>query len=445
MAPGIDFILGGQPDTTWLNNAAQKGWITKDTTFNSITTQSFDQRITFSAQLEPIRDLNITLNLSKTFNKNYSETFRFVDTSGGINHKFNHLNPYTGGGFDVTYIAFKTLFGKYDPNRVSETFKKFEDYRLILSERLGKANPYNSGQPVGTDGYYYGYGKYAIDVLIPSFIAAYTDEDPKSVALISQNNPNIKSNPFRGIKPKLNWKVDYNGLSRVKGLEKIFTNFNLSHGYTGNLSMNGFTSALLYQDVSKFGYPSFYDTLSKNYIPYFLVPNISIGEQFSPLIGIDMMFTNQLQAKFEYAKTRQLSLSLIDFQLSEIRSTEFTIGAGYRKKGLKNPLSFINVKWPAFLTPKGGSGDKLENEINFRLDFKIRDNVTANSRLDQNNNFATGGSRDIVISPSIDYFLNNRVNVKLYFDQRRVSPYISSSAPIVNTRAGLQVRISLTQ
>lgn len=445
MAPGIGFILGQQPDTSWLNRAATKGLITKDTTFNSLFVQSFDQRLTLSAQVEPIRDLNITLNMSKTFNKNYTETFRYIDTSGGINHKYNHLNPYAGGGFDVSYIAFKTLFGKFDPNRVSETFKKFQDYRVILSERLGKANPYNVGQTPGADGYYYGYGKYAIDVLIPAFIAAYTGESPEKVSLIRQSNPNIKSNPFRGIKPKLNWKLDYSGLSRIKGLDKIFTNFTLSHGYTGNLSMNGFTSALLYQDVSRFGYPSFYDTGSKNYVPYFLVPNISIGEQFSPLIGVDMMFTNQLQARFEYAKTRQLSLSLIDFQLSETRSTEFSIGAGYRKRGMKNPLSFLNIKWPKFLTGKNGNGTKLENEINFRLDFKIRDNVTANSRLDQDNNFATGGSRDITISPSIDYFLNNRVNIKLYFDQRRVNPYISSSAPIVNTRAGVQVRISLTQ
>jgi len=445
MAPGVDFILGRQPDTAWMNAAARKGLITKDTTFNSIFMQSFDQRITFSAQLEPIRDLNITLNLSKTFNKNYSETFRNIDTTGGTNHSFKHLNPYAGGGFDVSYVAFKTLFGKFDPNRVSQTFKKFQDYRLILSERLGKANPYNIGQPVGADGYYYGYGKYAIDVLIPAFIAAYTGDDPNKVSLIRQNNPNIKSNPFRGIKPKLNWKLDYNGLSKIKGLDKLFTNFSVSHGYTGNLSMNGFTSALLYQDVSRYGYPSFYDTISKNYVPYFLLPNISIGEQFSPLVGIDMMFTNQLQAKFEYSKTRQLSLSLVDFQLSEVRSTEFVVGAGYRKRGMKNPLSFINVKWPKFLRGKEGDGKKLENEINFRLDFRIRDNVTANSRLDQENNFATGGSRDITISPSIDYFLNNRVNIKLYFDQRRVNPYISSSAPTVNTRAGLQVRISLTQ
>ncbi|MBL0182381.1 MAG: cell surface protein SprA [Chitinophagaceae bacterium] len=445
MAPGIDFLLGRQPDTSWLNRARDKGLITKDTTFNSVFTQSFDQRITLSATLEPIRDLNITLNLSKTFNKNYSETFRNIDTSGGTNHIFHHLNPYTGGGFDVSYVAFKTLFGKFDPNRVSETFKKFQDYRLILSERLGKANPYSASQAPGADGYYFGYGRYATDVLIPAFVAAYTGQDPKSVSLIRQNNPNIKSNPFRGIIPKLNWKLDYSGLSRIKGLDKIFTNFTLSHGYTGNLSMNGFTSALLYQDVSRFGYPSFYDTVSKNYVPYFLVPNVSIGEQFSPLIGVDMMFTNQLQARFEYAKTRQLSLSLVDFQLSEVRSTEFSIGAGYRKRGMKNPLSFLKVKWPKFLTPKGGNGSKLENEINFRLDFKIRDNVTANSRLDQDNNFATGGSKDITISPSIDYFLSNRVNIKLYFDQRRVNPYISSSAPIVNTRAGVQVRISLTQ
>ncbi len=440
MAPGVDFILGRQPDTAWLNRAARRNLITKDTTFNSMFMQSFDQRITLSAQLEPIRDLNITLNMSKTFNKNYTETFRFIDTSGGTNHSFKHLNPYAGGGFDVSYVAFKTLFGKFDPNRVSATFKKFQDYRLVLSERLGKANPYSAGQPVGADGYYYGYGKYAIDVLIPAFIAAYTGESPNSVSLIRQNNPNIKSNPFRGIKPKLNWKLDYNGISKIKGLDKLFTNFSVSHGYTGNLSMNGFTSALLYQDVSGYGYPSFYDTLSKNYVPYFLLPNISIGEQFSPLLGLNMQFTNQLQAKFEYSKTRQLSLSLIDYQLSEVRSTEFVIGAGYRKRGMKL-LAGLNL--PKWLSKDGGK--KLDNEINFQLDFRIRDNVTANSRLDQDNNFATGGSKDITISPSIDYFLNNRINVKLYFEQRRVNPYISSSAPIVNTRAGLQVRISLTQ
>ncbi len=438
MSPGFGFIMGWQPDTNWLNKQAANGLMSKDSSFNSLIQQNLDQKITLTAQLEPVRDLNIAINLSKSFSKNYSETFRYIDTNfNGTNPTFQHLNPYAGGGFEVSYIAFKTLFGKFDPNRVSTTFKTFENNRQILSERLGKLNPYTNNQ-VGADGYYYGYGKYAVDVLIPSFIAAYSGQDPKSIGLINQSNSNIRSNPFRAILPRPNWKIDYNGLNKVKPLDKVFTSFTLTHGYSGSLSMNGFTSALLYQDVSRFGYPSFYDTVSRNFIPFFLVPNVSMQEQFSPLVGVDMMFVNQMQAKFEYSKTRQLSLSLNDFQLSEVRSTEFTIGAGYRKKGLK---LLGGIKLPAFLSKNKST--KLDNEINFRIDFRVRDNVTANSRLDQDNNFATGGSKETSISPTIDYFLSSRINIKLYFDQRRVKPYISSSAPTTNTRAGVQIRISL--
>ena len=343
---------------------------------------------------------------------------------------FAHLTPYAGGGFSVSYIAFNTLFGKVDPNQVSQTFIKFQDYRKILSTRLGKLNP-NSGT-VGADGYYLGYGRYATDVLVPAFIAAYTGQDPLKVGLINQNNPNIKSNPFRAILPKPNWRLTYNGLGKLGGLDKIFTNITLTHGYSSTLSMNSFTSALLYVGVNNF--PAFIDTVSKNFIPYYLVPNITIQEQFAPLVGIDMSFTNQLNAKFEYVKSRQLSMSLIDFQLSEVRSTEFTIGAGYRKRGLK---------LPSFLTFLNKGAKKLDNEINFRFDFKMRDNVTSNSRLDQQSSIPTNGSKEYTISPTVDYYISNRINVKLYFDQRRVIPYISSSAPTTNTRAGVQVRISL--
>jgi cell surface protein SprA len=431
MAPGFGFILGKQPDSNWLNRAASKGLITKDTLFNDLFNQTYDQRISFSAQLEPFRDFTIDVNVDKTFNKNYSELFK--DTTGSGNN-FSHLSPYAGGGFNVSYISFKTLFEKFDPNRISATFEKFQDYRKILSERLGNLNPYSKVQ--NTDGYYKGYGRYAIDVLIPSFIAAYTGQDPEKVSLIKQSNPNLKSNPFRGIKPKPNWRVSYNGLSRIPGFETIFTNFSLTHAYTGSLSMNSFTSALLYQDVSRFGFPSFIDTTggANNFIPFFLIPNVTIQEQFSPLIGFDVSFVNQLNAKFEFVKQRQLSLSLIDFQLSEVRSTEYTVGAGFRKRGLKLP----------FKVPFSKKDTKqLDNEINFRFDFSLRDNVTSNSRLDQQSAFATNGSKEITFSPTIDYYISNRINVKLYFDQRRVNPYISSAAPTVNTRAGMQIRISL--
>lgn len=432
MAPGLGFIFGRQPDTNFVNMMAQKGWLTADSNFNYQNRQDYQQKLNITATLIPVRDLTIDLTLDKTFGKMYSELYK--DTTGtGFN--FARLNPYTSGSFSVSYIAFKTMFTPVKPNEVSSTFLKFQDYRYALSQRLAVKNPYwqslSPNQQFTADGYYAGYGRYAQDVLIPAFLAAYTGKSPNGVPLIKEDNPNIRSNPFSGILPRPNWRITYNGLSRIKGLDKIFTNFTISHGYTGTLSMNSFTSALLYQDSLRFGYPSFIDTLTGNYIPYFLVPNISISEQFVPLLDMDMQFTNQLTAHFEYKKSRTVSLSLIDFQLSESRSTEFTIGAGYRKRGA---FSWIKFK-----------GKPLQNDASFRLDVGLRDDITANSRLDQDQSLPTNGQKVVTINPTIDYVVSNRVNLKLYFEQRRTIPKVSTSPPITTTRAGLQLRISLAQ
>jgi cell surface protein SprA len=93
----------------------------------------------------------------------------------------------------------------------------------------------------------------------------------------------------------------------------------------------------------------------------------------------------------------------------------------------------------------GMKGKKLNNDLNLKLDVSLRDVATSNSRLDQSNAYGTGGQKEIVIQPAIDYVINNRINIKFFFDQRRVIPYISTSAPITNTRAGVNVRISLAQ
>ena len=158
-------------------------------------------------------------------------------------------------------------------------------------------------------------------------------------------------------------------------------------------------------------------------------------ESFEPLIGIDLTTNSQMNIRFEYKKSRQLSLSLIDYQLSETRSTEWNFGFSWRKTGLKLP----------FAIPFTKGNRKLENDVNFRIDLAMRDMAMSNSRLDQSNAYGTGGQKEITIQPSIDYVVNKRVSMKFFFDQRRVTPYISTSAPITNTRAGVNVRISLAQ
>jgi len=80
-----------------------------------------------------------------------------------------------------------------------------------------------------------------------------------------------------------------------------------------------------------------------------------------------------------------------------------------------------------------------------RMDFSLRDDATANSKLDQGTAFGTGGQKVIRIAPAIDYVLNNKVSMRLYFEQNRTIPKISSAFPVTNTRAGVQIRISLAQ
>ncbi|MFT3746800.1 MAG: cell surface protein SprA [Agriterribacter sp.] len=436
-APGIGFMLGKQPDFAWLDRAAKRGLISNDSLQSSLINQTYSQQYTLNAQLEPVRDFRIDLNLTKTFSRTYSELFKDTANTG----QFEHLNPYAGGGFSISYIAFQTMFKKVDPNVASATFQRFQDNRAILSERLGKENPYS--QVKGTDGYYIGYSRYAQDVLIPSFVAAYTNKDPNSIALLKTTGQNVRTNPFSGYLPKPNWSLEYNGLSRVKPLDKIFTNLVIRHKYNSTLSMNAFNSNLLFQDRWDLGFPSFIDTVSNNFIPYFLVPNITIEEQFAPLTGIDATFTNQLTLGFEFNKRRTLSLSLIDYQLTEMHSTEIRFNGSWRIRGFSLPF---NIDLFGFL--KGGrgtdtTGKRSESDVKIGLTFGIQDNITSNSRLDQANSFATSGEKVISINPTIDYVLSNRIQLKFYFDQQRRIPYISSSAPMTNTRAGVTVNISL--
>jgi cell surface protein SprA len=428
--PGWGYILGYQPDTTGINKLGAQGLLTRDSLFNQLIQQRYNQRLSITAQLSPIRDLNIDINLDKTYDKQYTELFKDTNSVSGL-HRYN---PYAMGSFSISYISYQTLFSEFDPNEVSQTFRQFEANRATLSQRLGKENIYAPDNP-NADGFVEGYGRYAQDVLIPSFIAAYTGKDPQSVATVRSANPKLRSNPFAGFLPKPNWNITYNGLTRVPGMEKIFTNFTLRHGYSSSLSMNQFNTGLLFQDPFHVGFPYFIDTSSRNYVPYFLVPNVTIAEQFSPLIEADMTFTNGLSTRFEYRKSRQLSLSLIDYQLAENRSTEYTIGLNWRKRG----VPFLqNVRI-------GKKGTKLDNDVTMRLDYSLRDDATANSKLDQNSTIGTAGQLVTRLAPSIDYVLNNRLNLKFYYERNSIKPKLGGTAPITTTRAGIQVRISLAQ
>ena len=81
-----------------------------------------------------------------------------------------------------------------------------------------------------------------------------------------------------------------------------------------------------------------------NYLAKYEIGQISISEQLSPLIKVDMNWKNSLLTSFEIKKTRNLTMSFTNNQLTEVRGTEYIIGGGYRFKDVKLPLKFGNMK-----------------------------------------------------------------------------------------------------
>ncbi|ANI90177.1 cell surface protein SprA [Arachidicoccus ginsenosidimutans] len=426
--PGFGYIFGKMPTRQWLDEKARQHVISTDSLFNDLYSQSYTKMLTINAELEPAKDLNIQLSMMKSFNKNYSELFK--DTAG--NGTFEHLNPYAAGGFTVSYASFKSLFNKSSSGNVSKTFTQFSDYRQIISQRLASANPYYRGGTTD-DGYAKGYGRYAQNVLIPAFLAAYTGKSPYTVNLITENNASMKTNPLGSIFPLPNWSISYAGLSRIGNLSNTFSNITLNNTYSGTLAMNSFTSALNFQDPLMVGMPAFIDSVSGNYVPYFVIPNITISESFAPLVGINVTLANQSTFSFQYGKTRQLSLSLVDYQVSEVNTTSYALDFSLVKHNAKLP----------FLPKPKKQANGVGNDLTFGLNLAMSDQFNSNTTLDQTNNYSTGGQKVVSISPSINYVLNNRINLKFYFNQTRTLPYVSTTPPITTTNAGLQITMSL--
>ena len=437
-APGYDFAFGAQPGDmlfrknnyaaadNWLDRAASRGWISSDTFLNTQFTQTKLQRLDLKAGFEPFPDFKIDLSAFREYSDNYSEYFKVVDPSQG----WQHLTPMEMGSYTVSYVGLGTFFNKITSAGYSQTYDKFLNNRTIISGRLGDANPNSGANSYWVDpatglfntNYKGGYGPKQQDVLIAAFLAAYSNKDAHSV----------NTDPFKTM-PLPNWRLAYNGLTKIKWMKKIFTAFNLTHGYSSTLTVNGFQTNL---DATKdqSGNLKGKDSLSNNFFAGYNMPSIIINEQFSPLIGIDMTFVNKISARFDYKMSKTVTMSFADYQLIENKSTTITVGAGYTIKGLKLPFIKIN-----------GKKLRLDNDLKFKCDVSYRNGITVNHLIDQSIPQITAGSSTLTISPAIDYMISKGINLRIFVDYSHTNPYVLSSFPTTNIKGGFQLKMSLVQ
>ncbi|MBK8557309.1 MAG: cell surface protein SprA [Lewinellaceae bacterium] len=432
-APGWDFVAGFQPSSSWLDDAAAKGWITQRPELNQQVMRNYTQNFDASATIEPFADFRVEITASKQYARNSTELFK--DQNFNLDPdsvRYEHRAQRDLGSFTVSYFALNTLFN----NDIDGLFDRYTTNRSVVSQRLGIAANDLNPHPVDGPAYTTGYGKIQQEVLIPSFIAAYTDKDASTIGL----------DLFKTA-PNLNWKLNYNGLSKLGNLKKIFASVQISHGYKSTLTVNSYNTDLFYDTQQPFTV----DPLNSNYIARYEIPQIVISEQLAPLIGMDVKLRNDMSFRLDFKKARTLAMSFVDYQLAETQSTSYTAGFGYRLKDVNIPfLTGKKTKKKAKSTrstpgpPTPGGGAQAANDMTFKFDFDYRDDITVNHRLDQlDQAVPTRGARTISINPSVDYTLNRRLKLRLFTDFRKTVPKTSQSFPITTINSGVTVQFTL--
>jgi len=424
--PGWPFILGYQ-DPRFPYRAVENGWLSKDSLLNMPFMMNHTNTFNFRGTIEPLPGIRIDLTANRSFARNLSEYF-IADANG--NFPDSTRSPQATGNFTMSYITWGTAFEKVYSNEslASETFEKFKnEYRFIISQRLAneRARGGDYVPVIDTSGFYKGYGGNQQQVLISAFLAAYGNKDPNKIPLTSF--PDVTS-----ILP--NWRITFDGLSKIPFLKKYFRSINISHSYRSSYNVGSFVSNPFYT-LNDDGFVDLRSIdMNNNFYSENEIVTISINEQFSPLINIDMNWVNSLTTRFEIKKSRSLALSLTNNQLNEISSNEFVIGGGYR---------FSEV--PLIFNLPGGGQRSLTSDLNVRADLSIRDNRSTIRKLNEESSQHTAGQRVFKINLTFDYILSDRFNLRLFFDRVTNKPLVSISYPTANTNIGFSVRFTLAQ
>ena len=126
-----------------------------------------------------------------------------------------------------------------------------------------------------------------------------------------------------------------------------------------------------------------------------------------------------------------LSLSLSNNQLSEIASNEYVIGTGYRIKDV-----YFNFR-------SSGRSKKINSDLDLKIDLNIRNNRTVIRKVIEDVEQIIAGQQIITIKFSADYVINQRLNVKAFYDKVITNPFLSTTFPGAITNAGFSIRFTL--
>ena len=443
MAPGLDFAFG-LVDDDYIGKARENDWLLRNDSVATPATTSKTENLQLRMTLEPVKDLKIDLSAVRT-----------QTTQKSIQYMYEGTPTTQSGSFQMSTISLSTAFeGMGDANSGyrSKTFEKFVNslagYRdRVEAQYAGTVYPAGSALSGGKfEASRTPVNQYSGDVMIPAFLNAYTSMGGNSLSL------------FPALSRLLpNWTVRYSGLGRLPWFRDHFKSVNINHSYKSIFAVGSYNSYSTYQEyMNGLGFINDASTGNPSPSSMFNISQVSINEAFSPLLGMDVTFNNNMTLKGEYRQTRVLNLSMTSVQLNEALSKDWVIGMGYR---INNFSLFEGGARK--LKVKTGAGNKKDNrnassnsqqmrgtnhDLNLRLDFSFRKQAAIVRDIATMTSSASSGNNALKLSFSADYTFSKLLTMSFYYDRQTNTPLLSSSSyPTTTQDFGLSIKFSLTR
>jgi cell surface protein SprA len=432
-APGLDFAFGfaGQ---SYIDRAKERDWLVINSGGNiNPAMLSHSKDLNIKAVLEPVVGMKIDLTGKRLSTKTTS-----------IQFMYDGMPEQQGGTFTMSTAAIRTSFessNAADGYR-STAFDQFLTNRGVITNRLQQRYartsypatgfikdefPALAGMPYqASNGQI---NQNSADVLVPAFLSAYT----------GQNAGSMEISAFPSLKSLLpNWRITYEGLIQLDLLSKHFKSFILTHNYVCLYTVGNYSSFLSWaQAPESDGLGFTRDALSGNIMPSspYDISMVNITENFSPLIGLDATFKNNMSFKLEWKNMRNVNLNISSYQIVESKSNEAVIGMGYKI-----------TQFNKVLRMKATGSQNFSNDLTVRADFVYRKQQALIHKIEDAFTQPTSGSIVTTLKMSADYNLSKALTLRAFFDKDMNRPLVSSSAyPTSNTNAGISVRLNLTR
>ena len=443
MAPGLDFAFG-LVDDDYIGKARENDWLLRNDSVATPATTSKTDNLQLRMTLEPVKDLKIDLSAVRT-----------QTTQKSIQYMYEGTPTTQSGSFQMSTISLSTAFeGMGDANSGyrSKTFEKFVNslagYRdRVEAQYAGTVYPAGSALSGGKfDASRTPVNQYSGDVMIPAFLNAYTSMGGNSLSL------------FPALSRLLpNWTVRYSGLGKLPWFRDHFKSVNINHSYKSIFAVGSYNSYSTYQEYMN-GLGFINDASTENPSPssMFNISQVSINEAFSPLLGMDVTFNNNMTLKGEYRQTRVLNLSMTSVQLNEALSKDWVIGMGYRinnfslfeggARKLKAKMGAGNRKDNRNATANSQQMRGANHDLNLRLDFSFRKQAAIVRDIATMTSSASSGNNALKLSFSADYTFSKLLTMSFYYDRQTNTPLLSSSSyPTTTQDFGLSIKFSLTR